>query len=403
MRRMKICMTTLEFPPDTGGVGESVKRISGMLKNAGHEVHVFVFHSSRCRKDVEIGEAGVDTSEQDGIVVHRFQHIDRGSKRSDQDVASDAYIEMQKLHDRENFDLFHAFFLNETGFLTTLLAREVGRPVVNSIRGADIHKNVFNPKTYSQSMWALQNSSWLTFVSRELERRAHVLAPETRGRTSAFWNSIVPLDFDALDKPEVNGQVRGTVIGTSGNFWHKKGVEYLIQACAELAADVDLTLLMVGDFVAKEKNYWNELISRSGIEDRVVVTGRLSRKQALAYHHLIDIFTIPSLRDGCPNAMMEAMLARKPVVGTTVDAIGEILNDRENGLVVRPGSTEDLVQAFRELANNPDLRAQLGNAARDTAMTDLAPEREKKDWLDVYDRVVNTWEPVYLDPSLVNG
>ncbi len=101
--------------------------------------------------------------------------------------------------------------------------------------------------------------------------------------------------------------------------------------------------------------------------------------------------------------MMEAMLARKPVVGTSVDAIGEILNDRENGLVVRPGSTEDLVQAFRELAENPDLRARLGNAARDTAMSDLAPEREKKDWLDVYDRVVNTGEPVYLDRTLVKG
>lgn len=403
MRRMKICMTTLEFPPDTGGVGESVKRISGMLSSVGHEIHVFVFHSSRCRKDVDTAGAGVDTSEQDGVIVHRFQHIDRGSKRSEQDVASDAYIELQKLHDRENFDIFHAFFLNETGFLTTLLAREAGKPVVNSIRGADIHKNVFNPRTYSQSMWAMQNSSWLTFVSGELERRAHILAPCTRGKTSAFWNSIVPLDFEALDSPSVNGQIKGTVIGTSGNFRHKKGVEFLIQACAELATEAELTLLMVGDFVAKEKNYWNGLIAGSGIADRIVVTGRLSREEALAYHHLIDIFAIPSLRDGCPNAMMEAMLARKAVVGSDVDAIGEILDDRKNGLVVRPGSTEDLVHAFRELAENPDLRARLGNAARAKALSDLAPERELANWLDVYDRIVTTGEPVYLDPTLVSG
>jgi glycosyltransferase involved in cell wall biosynthesis len=396
-------MTTLEFPPDTGGVGESVKRISGMLRNAGHEIHVFVFHSSRSRVDVDAGQVGVDSSEQDGIFIHRFQHVDRGSKRSDQDVASDAFIEMQKLHDRENFDLFHAFFLNETGFLTTLLAREVGRPVVNSIRGADIHKNVFNPKTYSQSMWAMQNSSWLTFVSRELERRAHILAPCTKERTSAFWNSIVPLDFDALEKPQVNGDIKGTVIGTSGNFRHKKGVEYLIQACAELAPKLELTLLLVGDFVAKEKDYWHNFIARSGMEDRIVVTGRVSREEVLAYHHIVDIFAIPSLRDGCPNAMMEAMLARKAVVGSSVDAIGEILNDRETGLVVRPGSTDDLVRAIRELAENPDLRTRLGEAAREQALRDLAPEREQNNWLEVYDRVMMDGEPVYLDATSVSG
>ena len=403
MRRMKICMTTLEFPPDTGGVGESVKRISAMLRQAGHEVHVFVFHSSRCKKEADGAQARVDTSEQDGVFVHRYQHVDRGNKQSEQDVASDAYLELQKLHDRENFDLFHAFFLNETGFLTTLLAREVGRPVVNSIRGADIHKNVFNPKTYSQSMWAMENSSWLTFVSRDLERRAHILAPSTRGRTSAFWNSIVPLDFEALDRPQLNGQIRGTVIGTSGNFRHKKGIEYLIQACAELAEETELTLLMVGDFVAKEKSYWNDLINGSGIADRIVVTGRLSREEALAHHHVVDIFAIPSLRDGCPNAMMEAMLARKAVVGANVDAIGEILSDREDGLVVRPGSTEDLVRAFRELAEDSDLRMRLGDAARDKAIRDLAPARERENWLDVYDRVVAANDPVYLDATMVGG
>ena len=403
MRRMKICMTTLEFPPDTGGVGESVKRISTMLRNAGHEVHVFVFHSSRCKEKRGGSQDRIDTSEQEGVFVHRFQHVDRGSKGSEQDVASDAFIELQKLHDRENFDLFHAFFLNETGFLTTLLAREVGRPVVNSIRGADIHKNVFNPKTYSQSMWALENSNWLTFVSRELEHRAHILAPATRGRTSAFWNSIVPLDFEALDKPQLNGQIRGTVIGAFGNFRHKKGIEFLIDACAELAPEVEVTLLMVGDFVTKEKDYWNQLILDSGIANRTVITGRLSREEALAYHHVVDIFAIPSLRDGCPNAMMEAMLAQKAVVGANVDAIGEILSDREDGLLVRPGSTADLVRAFRELAENPNLRTQLGNAAREKAMHDLAPAREQENWLAVYDRVVAANDPVYLDATVMSG
>lgn len=401
---MKICMTTLEFPPDTGGVGESVKRISAMLKDVGHEVHVFVFHANRSgSNEAGTGQKGLETSETDGVMVHRYEHVIRGQRRSTQDALSDAYIELQKLHENANFDLFHAFFLDEIGFLTTLLAREVGRPVINSIRGADIHKNVFNPKTYTQAMWAMENSDWLTFVSRELEHRAHILVPSTRGKTSAFWNSIVPLDFQALEKPELNGQLKGTVIGTSGNFRHKKGIEFLFLACAELSANIDLTLLLVGDFIAKEKDYWNAFIHDKGIADRVVITGKLSREEALSYHHHVDIFAIPSLRDGCPNAMMEAMLARKAIVGSSVDAIGEILTDGKNGLVVRPGSKDDLVHAFQKLAENPELRHRLGTAAREKALSDLAPERERDNWLNVYDRVMRDREPVYLEATGVSG
>jgi glycosyltransferase involved in cell wall biosynthesis len=100
--------------------------------------------------------------------------------------------------------------------------------------------------------------------------------------------------------------------------------------------------------------------------------------------------------------MMEAMLARKAVVGTNVDAIGEILSDREDGLVVRPGSSEDLVRAFRELTEDTSLRTRLGNAAREKAIRDLAPARERENWLDVYDRVVAANDPVYLDATALS-
>ena len=50
----------------------------------------------------------------------------------------------------------------------------------------------------------------------------------------------------------------------------------------------------------------------------------------------MDIFAIPSLHDGCPNAMLEAMLAARAIVGAKVDAIGEILEDGVDALVVNP-------------------------------------------------------------------
>ncbi len=388
---MKVCITTLEFPPDVGGVGESVKRISGMLANQGHEIHVVVFHSKRRKgNDVLTERKGFDSHLEEGIFVHRYQSVARTEVSSTQDFLSDVYAELRRLHEQEHFDLFHGFYLNETGFLTTLLAKEVDRPVINSIRGADIHRNVFNPKQHSQILWALENSDWLTFVSRELEKRAHVLAPAIRHRTSAFWNSIVPIDFDRIDKPTADPRLSGTVVGSFGNFRDKKGVDILIWACRELIKEMDLTLLLVGDFIAKEKAHWEKFVHNSGIAERIVVTGRLSREQALGYHHLVDIFAIPSLRDGCPNALMEAMLAGQAIVGSSVDAIGEILSDDEDALVVRPGSTQELVTALSRLAQDPQLRQRLGAAAKNKACRELSPVREQENWLSVYDQVVSS-------------
>ncbi len=398
MANMKICITTLEFPPDVGGVGVSVKRIGSMLAALGHEVHVVVFHSKRRHEaGADSDRKGFLTSPEEGLIVHRYQSVSRGKSSATQEFMSDVYAALRRLHEQERFDVFHGFYLNETGFLTTLLAREVGRPVINSIRGADLHRNVFDPKQYSQIQWSLEHSDWLTFVSRELERRAHILAPLARGRTSAFWNSIAPIDFGDVARPPTGSELGETVISTFGNLRDKKGIDYLVWACTELAREIDLSLLLVGDFIAKEKAHWEAFLRNSGIAERIMVTGRLPREQALGYHHVSDIFTIPSLRDGCPNALMEAMLAGKAIVGSSADAIGEILKHGENALVVRPGHTGDLVEALGRLATDPALQRRLGEAARRKALTDLAPEREQENWLKVYNQVMQPPAPCVVE------
>ncbi|UCH47065.1 MAG: glycosyltransferase [Betaproteobacteria bacterium] len=389
MDNLKICITTLEFPPDVGGVGESVKRIGKLLASLGHEIHVVVFHTRRSSTTrSETGRKGFHTTIEEQLHVHRYESVSRTGSASTQDFMSDVYAALRRLHEQERFDVFHGFYVNETGFVTTLLAREVGRPAINSIRGADLHRNVFDTKQFGQIHWVLEQSDWLTFVSQELEQRAHILAPSVRNRTAAFWNSIAPIDFDTIDRPEPDVELAGTVISTFGNLRDKKGIDFLVWACAELAPRIDLTLLLVGDFIEKEKAHWQEFIRASGIAERIVVTGRLPREQALGYHHLTDIFVIPSLRDGCPNALIEAMLAGKAIVGSSADAIGEILEHEQDALVVRPANTADLIENLERLATDKPLQQRLGEAARRKALRDLSPERERDNWLSVYEQVL---------------
>lgn len=389
MNHTKVCITTLEYPPDVGGVGESVHRIARMLTQEGYEVHIAVFRSKqRFAQDGTRRRAGCKTTVQEGIFVHRIKSAVRQSMPEIQDFFSDVYFQLMQLHQQYRFDLFHAFFLNETGYVTTLLAKEMNVPVINSVRGSDLHKHIFNPKTHAQTSWVLENSNWVTFVSQDLQRRAQVIAPAIASRSSAFWNSIAPIDFSQFPRPLLAEKLSGVVIGSAGRLRDKKGIEFLLDACQSLVGELDFTLVLIGDFIERECDYWQQEILRCRLGDRLKLTGIVSRKEALAYLPLLDIFAIPSLHDGCPNALLEAMLAGRAIIGTSVDAIGEILENGVNGLVVPPGNAKALADAIRLLATQPHLRQNLGQAAIQTAIQQLAPSVEFENWQRVYQQAL---------------
>jgi L-malate glycosyltransferase len=389
MPQLKVCITTLEFPPDVGGVGESVQRISQMLIESGYEVHVAVFRSKqRFAKDGLRRRASCDTNIQNDVFVHRIDSAIRDGAGMIYDFYGDVYFYLKKLHQIYRFDLLHGFFLNETGFVTTLLSKEENIPVINSVRGSDLHKHIFNPKVHPQAVWILENSTWSTFVSKDLQKRGIAIAPSIKNKCSAFLNSIQPIDFDDLEKPPFLQELSGVIVGSTGRFRDKKGMEYLLEACAKASKKVDLTLLLVGDFVDKERAYWEQEIKASGIGDRLKITGIISRQEVLAYLPHFDIFAIPSLHDGCPNALLEAMLAGNAIVGSNVDAIGEILADGTSGLVVEPANSEDLAIAIETLAIDSKLRQKFGKGAREKVLTELNPAIEKANWLAVYQKAL---------------
>ncbi|MEM7592692.1 MAG: glycosyltransferase [Cyanobacteria bacterium P01_A01_bin.83] len=391
----KICITTLEYPPDVGGVGGSASRIAKMLLSLGYEVHVAVFRAIFRREKQEAREGNFhrsyrETDQQEGITVHRLHPAVRSLRGKEQDYLWDIYNQLKSLHQEHQFDLFHAFFINEMGFITTMLAKESDRPVINSIRGADLHKHIFDAKQQGHICWTLQNSDWTTFVSRDLMKRARVLVPEIKTRSTAFWNSIVLIDFDRLPTPPLADRLKGTVISSVGNFRDKKGLEYLLDACQELAHKTDITLLLVGNFVEKEKTYWEQELANSAIADSIVITGKISRQEALAYLPYTDIFAIPSLNDGCPNALLEAMLAGKAIVGTNVDAIGEIIEDEVDGLLVNPASSKELNLALRRLIQQPELQQQFGLAAQAKVRSHLTPVVESRNWQGIYQQLLGS-------------
>ena len=183
----------------------------------------------------------------------------------------------------------------------------------------------------------------------------------------------------------------GIVIGTAGFLRPIKGFHILLQAYGRIVkAHPGTCLLVVGRFA--QESYKREMlrqISDMGIKRHVVFTGYIPHRDVLAWLREMDIFVFPSLHEGSPNALLEAMACELPVVASQVGGILDIVEDNRDGLLVLADDVNMLSQKLERLVQDRDLRKRLGKAARQKIENQFSPARETEMWLDIYYRVLS--------------
>jgi glycosyltransferase involved in cell wall biosynthesis len=167
----------------------------------------------------------------------------------------------------------------------------------------------------------------------------------------------------------------------------KKGLRTLLSAYAQVNKKEPATLLIAGDVRAGEDKQLFEEFQLSNPDAQVVITGFVSQNDLPAYYALMDVFVHPSLRDGLPNALLEAMACEKAVIGTPVGGIPDAVVDCENGKLVRTNDADELANTIDELLHNEDMRTELGRAACQTIEKQFTLQVELGMNLTVYRRL----------------
>jgi glycosyltransferase involved in cell wall biosynthesis len=106
----------------------------------------------------------------------------------------------------------------------------------------------------------------------------------------------------------------------------------------------------------------------------------------------MDIFVLPSLNEGIPMSLLEAMALGRPVVASAVGGIPEVIQDGVNGRLVPPGDPEALAEACLDLAGDRELAQAIGACARQTIEDSFSHERCGSALLNVYRSVASTSE-----------
>ncbi len=147
------------------------------------------------------------------------------------------------------------------------------------------------------------------------------------------------------------------ILGCVSRLSPQKGLSYLIEALpAVIQKHQNVQLVIVGD--GEERNSLKHRVNSLGMNDHVVFTGYINNSFYILSK--FDIFLSPSLWEGIPYSIMEAMALGKPVITTRIMGMPEIVEDGINGYLVETRNPDMLSQKIIELIENPDLRHNMG-------------------------------------------
>lgn len=206
-------------------------------------------------------------------------------------------------------------------------------------------------------------------------------------RIRLIYNGIDLREVDAAPVQRAWGQDT-FVIGRTSRFGRGKNLGMLIDSMhLILPSYPKAKLILIGgdSLMPGAESIEAELrFQASSLGEAVLFAG--VQEQTLPWVKGFDVGTCVSNpeNEGIPNSLIEAMACSKAVISTDVDQVGELVQDGHNGLLIEPGDVQALAQAVLQLIENPDLRLQLGSAARRTIETQFSLQHSAVQYADVY-------------------
>ena len=251
---MKIALLSEKYTPDVGGLAISTERFARMLSSGGYEVRVFAPTSNLSQSEKRI-------LTHDQVSVTRF-----GAHKRVDDTLVDWFELIFEEHHRNPFDVFHAYFLTQAGFVATYAGKYLNVPSVVSMRGNDIERAAFDPAKFSHVMYTLQNATAVTTNARELLDRAKAFFDrditliqngididhfQPMEKITKLIQTLRLIPYESSEFPSYFGKkqtspFQNRVIGFAGELREKKGLKTLLTAYAQVYKKTPTTLLIVG-------------------------------------------------------------------------------------------------------------------------------------------------------------
>lgn len=347
---MKIAMVG-QFPPHVGGVGVHIHTLSKELVKQGHEVFVITYPHKDI-KDIDgihvIGTKGLNIPGVRGLMFKK------NAKKA-----------LENLLKKEDIDIIHGHYLFPAGAAAVEVGNEHNIKTYVTAHGSDMFELYKSqPLMRSTLKNVLKNADGVFAVSNALKHE--IVATGIVGiadKTKISLNSVDINKFsnhsDDSFKKEYNLEDKPVVLFV-GNLIKRKNVDSLIEA--KKIANSDYYLVIVGNGPLYKK--LTKKVEDENIRD-VIFTG--SRDDVENIIPSCDVLVLPSFSESFGLVLIEALACGKPVIGSDVGGIGEIITD-DVGLLVNPKKISSIAKAIDKLINDDNLRLVMSMNARGRAL-----------------------------------
>lgn len=367
----RILLITERYPPHAGGLSRASQRLAGHLASLGHETHVLVVRD-------ELAPAPLTSSAEGPVVVHRLAaHVHPA------DTGQAASQAIEWLQEQHRFHLLHGQYGSGGGFLAALHARRFGIAGYVSLRGNDLDRDIHDPTRAPHLLWALRHAHAVGGVSRALVSDAAAIS----GRDDILYtpNSVDAEQFVPVDRAAARqrlGVGDGPVVGFVGELRHKKGGAFILEAFRSLPPEWGTRLLLAGSVRAEQRHLLQQFR-----EDHPEPGERIHLS---SYQHqpgdlvdayaAMDVLLSPSLWEGMPNAVLEAMACARPVLASDAGGHRDLILPGETGWVLSRHHLHRLGEALQEVLELPgERREEVGAAGRRRVQAEFTPERERRE------------------------
>ncbi|MCD6099990.1 MAG: glycosyltransferase family 4 protein [Candidatus Marinimicrobia bacterium] len=352
-------MVTHDFPPQLGGIASHVYELSKELAKLNNEIFVLA-----PKPKEQVFESFWPTG------IHVFYVRENNSKAQESKIRTSvklldysirANLKLKKIIKNYSINIVHYHNLMPESLITKGIKKV---PVVFTA-----HESYFlklAEKNRKRLRFYLSHPDYIIAPSKELletaKRYAKLLNNASYIPNGVDPNIFFPTIQNGLQK-EIGIKPGTPIILSARRLEEKNGVEYIIKAMPEIIKSFgNAKLLIVGD--GSQRNYLKELAKQLNIEKSITWVGSKRNSEMPKYYNLADVVVLPSLKEATSIAGLEAMACGKPLVGTLVGGIPDLIDDGKTGYLVPPRQPQKMARRIVQLLSDPKLVQEFGENAR---------------------------------------
>jgi len=379
---MRVVMLSNSFPPQIGGIQEHVSNLAQTLARQGHQLKIVTVRRNKSER-VRDNFAGLD--------VVRVPQLNLPKTLTAQYLAiTTALLIAMRLRGQADVVHYHTFWPDAfTAFVVNKFV-----PTVYTAHESRFLLMAEQPRSRRWLKLALRPFQGVLAPSTELLEVTRQLgvSPE---KSAFIANAVDARKF----RPDVSSESVRARYGVPADHClilcprrlvPKNGLEFLIESLPSIRRCFSgVSVLIAGDGPEREK--LEARVRELGLGDSVIFAGSQNNDELPEFYAAADVVAIPSLKEATSIAGLEAMASACAVVATNVGGLPEIIEDGVSGLLVPPRDPEALAQAITRLIETPELRKQLGLAARARVEQKFTWEQVASETTRAYERAIAVW------------